>query len=1762
MFPNDLWIADPHANKLYKVVDDVVQSGVLNTNNNPRSILVSQDMTSLYVVNRDANSITQYRSGSEIRDIFVGKMPYGICEDSNRNVYVTNYQDNTVSKITGSKVVDTIAVDAGPRGIVCDENDDIYVACFLSSTVCKISSGVNVASIEVGQNPEGITCDSSNNIWVACYGSNIISKISKGIKTLDVEVDKGPVAIVVDTNGTVYTANYYSNNVSMVATGSSSITVTNIPVGEGPTAIAINRDNAVYVTSGLGTDVRKIVDGAVIDTIEVCDNPSAFGDFTGCSAYNVFNAVPSGGESVGVPSGGWKITDLESGIQDAINKVIGGVSPSTADNVTYEKSTMIDDEEEILNITVAAALDELYTTSGHSNDPDKIIVDDTGKTLTIKLSELDTAVENAATDAELESVKTLATNAATQTQLNAVATIANNAATKTDLAAVSKVANAAATQANFNGLVSRVENIESSYNQPANITVEPGVTLDQKLESMQTDIDTRATTVALNNVKTTADAAAPQTALDAVDERLQVVEADYNKPDKIVVGKLSTPGDTPQDPPVVTDVTLTTKLTELADTDEDQETRLAEVESKYNKPDEIVVETREEPNEDPNPGTPTVQVDVTLTDKLGEIDEALATKADNTEIAEDITALTGRVDTIESKYNKPGEIIVEYTGDGQDQPVSLTQKLTDMVAATTQNTTSIEDHETRIAAVEADYNKPDKIIVGQVTGEDPDGEGEEEAPVTNVTLTQKLAEIDQKFTTQEEEDTSLGDRVTAIEADYNKPEKIIVGQVPSEEEPETSVDVTLATKLGEIDTEVEEVKALAEAAATQTDFDSLSQEVSTNEETLTQLKSDYDDTKSVVDGLESSVTAIQTDMNKPDKIIVGQTEEEVPADITLANKLTTMDAAIDAKAEQTALDAVKTTAEAAAPQTALDAVDTRLETVETDLNDPDKIIVASDPDTNLTTKLAALDESITLLQEEDTKLTKEISAAGASIADISAKYNKPENIVVDTGAGTTLTTKLQTIDSTLANKADTSVVDSKITAAVSGLQWKASVANVAALKAITTPEEGWTVSLADTNAIYRFDAQSEAEGDDDQYVKATDGTAGAWVKLGTTVYSVATGSADGLMSSADKAKLDGINISEYLKSTDAATTYLGIHAKADTAAEADNATTLNGHDDAYFATSTALSTTDSKVTALEGYFTEGKANTALALEGFDKSQYATTEAMNAAVADMNSPDHIMISEQTLTAKLGAMDSSISGKADTTAIADMLTKTEASSKYATTEAMTSALADKADTSALAGYVQTSAISDMLTKTEASSTYATSESVTSGLAAKADKTAIANMNDPAHIMIGDATLSDTINTMTQDIEELQGASGEGTVLAENVQVGDSGEPDHTPIMLDTKLSELDSTLASKADTSALSGYATTSAISDMLTKSEASGTYATKSEVSAKADSSAIANMNNPANIMISEQSLTDKLSAMDTSISGKADKTAIADMLTKTEATGTYATKESLADYATTEAMTGALANKADTSALAGYVQTSAISDMLTKSEASGKYATTTALTEGLAAKADSSALANYATTESLAGYATTSDIANMNNPANIMISEQSLTDKLSAMDTSISGKADTSALSGYATTTAIADMLTKSEASGTYATKSEVSAKVDSSAIANMNSPDHIMISEQTLTAKLGAMDSSISAKADTSALSGYVQTSAISDMLTKSEASSTYATTESLAGYATTSAIANMNNPDNIMISEQTLTATIATLQSTIQSLTERIQVLEGKGQ
>lgn len=101
----------------------------------------------------------------------------------------------------------------------------------------------------------------------------------------------------------------------------------------------------------------------------------------------------------------------------------------------------------------------------------------------------------------------------------------------------------------------------------------------------------------------------------------------------------------------------------------------------------------------------------------------------------------------------------------------------------------------------------------------------------------------------------------------------------------------------------------------------------------------------------------------------------------------------------------------------------------------------------------------------------------------------------------------------------------QLTDAINSLDWRPSVADLDALKALTDPQEGWTVSIDATNAIYRFDVDNTAADDGTKVVypaNAADGATAAWILIGTTVYSVATAQTDGLMSAADKAKLDGI----------------------------------------------------------------------------------------------------------------------------------------------------------------------------------------------------------------------------------------------------------------------------------------------------------------------------------------------------------------------------------------------------------------------------------------------------------------------------------------------------------------------------------------------------------------------------------------------------------------------------------------------------------------
>lgn len=348
-------------------VETTRTGNLANTALEPSSVMVSQDRVSVFVASRSKNCVYHYKKSSQtgkmelFQKIAVGLQPFAMCEDPHGNVYVANYGDNTVSKIEvpsfkkssataageegQDKVVKTISVSAGPRDLVSDEDGAIWVACYLShkidsrtgadlgGIVSKIVNDTVVDSITVGLNPAAITCDESNTIWVANSGSNTVSRIVKSKKIADYQVGARPMALVCDSYGNVFTANYDADTVTVIETSTKAIAtgnnVTTIPVGDGPNAIGVNMEDDIYVVCGLENTVRKIVDKQVVSVIAVCDSPVAFGDFTGCAAYNTQNVMAKpekGTTDEKVQAALDKVKNAEAAVADMQAKVTQAVA--------------------------------------------------------------------------------------------------------------------------------------------------------------------------------------------------------------------------------------------------------------------------------------------------------------------------------------------------------------------------------------------------------------------------------------------------------------------------------------------------------------------------------------------------------------------------------------------------------------------------------------------------------------------------------------------------------------------------------------------------------------------------------------------------------------------------------------------------------------------------------------------------------------------------------------------------------------------------------------------------------------------------------------------------------------------------------------------------------------------------------------------------------------------------------------------------------------------------------------------------------------------------------------------------------------------------------------------------------------------------------------------------------------------------------------------------------------------------------------------
>ena len=403
----------------------------------------------------------------------------------------------------------------------------------------------------------------------------------------------------------------------------------------------------------------------------------------------------------------------------------------------------------------------------------------------------------------------------------------------------------------------------------------------------------------------------------------------------------------------------------------------------------------------------------------------------------------------------------------------------------------------------------------------------------------------------------------------------------------------------------------------------------------------------------------------------------------------------------------------------------------------------------------------------------------------------------------------------------------------------------------------------------------------------------------------------------------------------------------------------------------------------------------------------------ATKAEMTSAD------AALGQRIDQVKATADAAAPMSALAPYLTAADAQTTYATKAEVASSAPD------LSPYATKESLSGYLTQAAAAETYSPKKDL------DAYKTQATSNFAPASVADEVASVKETADAaLPKDVAATTYATKEELTQAQ--LTGDGKIPDLSGYVKSAQLADY----ATKAE---LSGYAKTSALAQIsakadaaLPKSEAADTYAAKTDlagyVTAESVSQAYATKEALTSATAPVADLSSKVSALETSVRGKADSSALADLLPKGEASTTYATKEEvtavrsaipeaqdLSGYLTSESATATYATKADVEGVRSAIpQAPDLSPYLTADAASKAYATKADLAQAQAGgKVD------------LSGYVTSADADG----------KYATKEALSATDakaTEASAKASTAvqpdALSAYATSEALAKVKQAAEA--------------------------------------------------------------------------------------------------------------------------------------
>lgn len=255
----------------------------------PAGIAVGLDGT-LFAVSPDSKSVRRLstETGETIAQVALDGGPIGIALDSERGrVFVSDWYNARLWVLDSKnlEVLTELPTGTAPAGIAISTDGRFLASADKDADQVSVFDAETLQSlhrITVGTRPFGLRFAPDGGLFVGNVGSNDVSVIDveSGTVTTAVPVGERPYGIAF-AHGRAFVTNQYANTLSVISLDTLKHAAL-IEVGEYPEGIDATVSEDLVVVANWFDNTVSIVDPkalSVIETIETCDGPRAFGRF-------------------------------------------------------------------------------------------------------------------------------------------------------------------------------------------------------------------------------------------------------------------------------------------------------------------------------------------------------------------------------------------------------------------------------------------------------------------------------------------------------------------------------------------------------------------------------------------------------------------------------------------------------------------------------------------------------------------------------------------------------------------------------------------------------------------------------------------------------------------------------------------------------------------------------------------------------------------------------------------------------------------------------------------------------------------------------------------------------------------------------------------------------------------------------------------------------------------------------------------------------------------------------------------------------------------------------------------------------------------------------------------------------------------------------------------------------------------------------------------------------------------------------------------